>query len=182
DLIRIGNSSIIQIGGYSGWTDLSDRTVKYDIREDVPGLTFITALRPVSYRIDYHKVAELTGEDVFYLKDGTREVRHAPAFLLEGRQRKSQIRQTGLIAQEVEQLVDRQAVDFNAVYHPQEEGDLYGLKYAEFTVPLIKAVQELSAMVAKLQTQMAVQAEMIAQQQAELQRLTKRSSQVATNR
>ena len=28
---------------------------------------------------------------------------------------------------------------------PKNENDLYGLRYAEFVVPLVKAVQELSA-------------------------------------
>ena len=33
---------------------------------------------------------------------------------------------------------------------PQNEHDLYGLRYAEFVVPLVKAVQELAAEVATL--------------------------------
>jgi hypothetical protein len=35
--------------------------------------------------------------------------------------------------------------DFSGVDKPKTEGGLYGLRYAEFVVPLVKAVQELSA-------------------------------------
>ena len=34
--------------------------------------------------------------------------------------------------------------DFSGVDKPQDESGLYGLRYAEFVVPLVKAVQELS--------------------------------------
>ncbi len=34
--------------------------------------------------------------------------------------------------------------NFSGVDAPKNENDLYGLRYAEFVVPLVKAVQELS--------------------------------------
>ncbi len=37
---------------------------------------------------------------------------------------------------------------------PKNDDDFYGLRYAEFTVPLVKAVQELDA---KIEQQQAVQ-------------------------
>ena len=40
---------------------------------------------------------------------------------------------------------------FSEVDAPNNENDFYGLRYAEFVVPLVKAVQELSAQNVALQ-------------------------------
>jgi len=53
---------------------------------------------------------------------------------------------TGFIAQEVEQAAGKLHYDFNGVDKPKTNDDLYGLRYDEFVVPLVKAVQELSKM------------------------------------
>ena len=52
--------------------------------------------------------------------------------------------QTGFIAQEVERAAQKLGYEFSGVDAPKNENDHYGLRYAEFTVPLVKAVQELS--------------------------------------
>lgn len=52
---------------------------------------------------------------------------------------------SGFIAQEVEQAAQSIGYHFSGVDAPKSESDLYGLRYAEFVVPLVKAVQELSA-------------------------------------
>jgi hypothetical protein len=46
--VRIGNSTVNSIGGYESWTDLSDSRFKENLRENIPGLAFITKLRPAS--------------------------------------------------------------------------------------------------------------------------------------
>ena len=48
---------------------------------------------------------------------------------------------TGFIAQEVEDAAQSIGYDFSGVDKPQNDNDFYGLRYAEFTVPLVKAVQ-----------------------------------------
>jgi hypothetical protein len=48
---------------------------------------------------------------------------------------------TGFIAQEVEQAANEIEYDFSGVDAPKND-DLYGLRYVEFVVPLVKAVQE----------------------------------------
>jgi hypothetical protein len=58
---------------------------------------------------------------------------------------RSQIIHTGFIAQEVEAAAKEIGFDFDGVVLPQNERDNYGLRYAEFVVPLVKAVQELKA-------------------------------------
>ena len=53
---------------------------------------------------------------------------------------------TGFVAQEVEVAANKLGYDFSGVDKPQNKNSLYGLRYAEFVVPLVKAVQELSKM------------------------------------
>jgi hypothetical protein len=56
----------------------------------------------------------------------------------------SGISYTGFIAQEVEQSAKKLGYDFSGVDKPKSENGFYGLRYGEFVVPLVKAVQELS--------------------------------------
>ena len=51
---------------------------------------------------------------------------------------------TGFIAQEVEALVNKTGVTFSGIHIPENDQDSYGIRYADFVVPLVKAVQELS--------------------------------------
>jgi hypothetical protein len=58
----------------------------------------------------------------------------------------SHIRTVGFIAQDVEELIRETGFTaFDAVHAPTNDSDNYGIGYAEFVVPLVKAVQELSA-------------------------------------
>jgi hypothetical protein len=49
--VRIGNTSVTQIGGQVAWSNLSDSRIKKDIIPISYGLDFITALKPVQYRM-----------------------------------------------------------------------------------------------------------------------------------
>lgn len=63
----------------------------------------------------------------------------------EAKESKEQIFFTGFIAQEVEQAAKNVGYDFSGVKIPENtETEAYGLCYAEFVVPLVKAVQELN--------------------------------------
>ncbi|MBI5218392.1 MAG: tail fiber domain-containing protein [Bacteroidia bacterium] len=130
--IRVGNFSVTSIGGFAGWTTLpSDKRFKKNIVENVPGLAFITKLRPVTYNIDMDAIAEfLNTPDSLRLKDSEAI--------------KGSMLQTGFIAQEVETAANEVGFDFCGVDKPKNKNDYYGLRYAEFTVPLVKAVQELN--------------------------------------
>ncbi len=61
-------------------------------------------------------------------------------------QNKEKINYSGFIAQEVEAAAKKIDYDFSGVHKPQNDKDPYGLSYADFVVPLVKAVQELSKM------------------------------------
>ncbi len=58
-----------------------------------------------------------------------------------------QIRYTGFIAQEVEAAANKTGFDFSGVDKPKNDQDQYALRYAEFVVPLVKAVQEQQAII-----------------------------------
>lgn len=58
-----------------------------------------------------------------------------------------QIRYTGFIAQEVEAAASKVGFNFSGVDKPKTEKEQYSLRYAEFVVPLVKAVQEQQALI-----------------------------------
>ena len=64
---------------------------------------------------------------------------------------KPEVRQSGFIAQEVEAVVQETGASFNGVDTPVTEEGFYGLRYSEFVVPLVKAVQEQQVIINKLE-------------------------------
>ncbi len=127
--VRLGNSVVTSIGGYTNWTNVSDVRFKTDVQENVPGLAFIKKLRPVTYHLDMDAIAKYNKTpDSLRLKSDERQ--------------KAAILQTGFIAQEVEQAAQSLGYDFSGVDTPKNDNDHYGLRYAEFVVPLVKAIQE----------------------------------------
>ena len=59
--------------------------------------------------------------------------------------------QSGFIAQEVEEAAQSLGSDFSGVDAPNNDHDIYGLRLAEFVVPLVKAVQEQQQMISNLE-------------------------------
>lgn len=153
--VRIGNSNVASIGGYSGWTELSDGKYKKDVREDVAGLEFIQSLRPVTYTLDVMTLADDLGENLIPGPDGRLVAWTPDADILQSRMEKSAVRYTGFIAQEVEATAASLGYDFSGVDTPDNSEDLYGLRYATFVVPLVKAVQELASENALLRSQIS---------------------------
>lgn len=129
--IVLGNPSISKIGGYMNWSVLSDGRFKKDVQEDITGLDFINKLRPVSYTVDNEAVSKLIGAH----KNGAAKGAQG---------RTTPVRQMGFIAQEVEEIIEKNGYVFSGINKPQNENDHYSLSYAEFVMPLVKAVQELS--------------------------------------
>ena len=131
--IRLGNNAVTSIGGFTGWTNVSDKRLKKDIQEKVPGLAFITKLRPITYHLDMEAIAELL-EIPEEARDKESEIQ------------KGNMVQSGFIAQEVALVSKELGYDFSGVDAPKNSTDFYGLRYAEFVVPLVKAVQEQNAL------------------------------------
>ncbi len=169
---RIGNSSISSIGGYANWTNLSDGRFKTNVKEDIQGLDFILKLRPVSYRLDMDALANF-------------QRKHKSKRNFEGEQLKATEIQTGFIAQEVEQAARETNFNFHGVDVPKNEKSHYGLRYAEFVVPLTKAVQEQQAIIEKQQKTIDTQNksiellnEELTKQKVQFQNLLKRINQL----
>ena len=139
--VRIGNSAVTSIGGYAGWTNLSDARYKTSVQENVRGLDFILKLRPITYKLDVNKLAADLGEDRRRDENGNIKIGTLTEDI-KARNEKSQIVYTGFIAQEVEKVAKEIGFDFSGIDSPKNENDFYGLRYAEFVVPLVKAVQE----------------------------------------
>jgi hypothetical protein len=60
----------------------------------------------------------------------------------EAREAKAKKVYTGFIAQDVEAAAEECGFDFSGIVKPANENSSYHLTYAEFVVPLVKAVQE----------------------------------------
>ncbi len=126
--VRIGNSNVTSIGGFQNWSNVSDARLKKNVKEDVKGLDFILKLRPVTYHLN-------TSGTIF---DNGNKI---------NTEYSTPILHTGFIAQEVEAAAKSVGYNFSGVDLPKNETDYYGLRYAEFTVPLVKAVQEQQAII-----------------------------------
>lgn len=131
--MRFGNSSVTSIGGTVNWSVLSDGRIKKNIQKNVPGLSFINQLQPVTYNYDYVTADKIT--NMALNNDSQSE---------KARATQQKIQYTGFIAQDVEKAAKSINYNFSGVDTPKNENDLYSLRYGDFVVPLVKAVQELS--------------------------------------
>lgn len=141
--VRIGNSSVTSIGGYANWTNISDGRVKKNIKYNVPGLSFIKKLEPITYNLDLTAMDNMLQKTP--IKDSKGNVIPATQEDIDGKKLKEKVVYTGFIAQDVEKAAKSLNYDFSGVDSAKNSKDLYGLRYSEFVVPLVKAVQELSA-------------------------------------
>jgi hypothetical protein len=126
--VRLGNASVSSIGGQVGWTTLSDGRFKRNVREDVPGLDFIRQLRPVTYELDRGAISAFLSAS-----DDTKDATKGP---------EPSTPESGFIAQEVAAAVKKTGFIFSGIDVPANDQTPYGLRYGQFVVPLVKAVQE----------------------------------------
>jgi hypothetical protein len=138
--VNIGNFSVGWIGGNVGWGTYSDKRMKQDIKEDVPGIAFITRLKPVSYYINLSKEKEIAGANS---NDEEWDGKHD----IEKR------KMTGFLAQDVELAANEIGYNFSGIHKPKNGDGLYSLEYGSFVVPLVKAVQEQQQIIEKQQKQ-----------------------------
>lgn len=138
--IRLGNSTVTKVGGQVAYSTSSDARFKFNIEsKDVIGLDFIMRLRPVVYNFD---AKSLEKHLVKNLPDAVQKSRITADF-----SKISEIRQSGFIAQEVEQAAISSGFNFNGVSSPKSESDFYKLSYDLFVVPIIKAIQEQQVLI-----------------------------------
>jgi hypothetical protein len=137
----IGNSAMAFIGGFQPWTVFSDARMKFDVREDVSGLDFITRLRPVTYYRSVDIPSHITRNALLPDFPHKYDV--------------ESVRQTGFLAQEVEAAAIASGYDFSGVTIPRNDHMLYAVSYESFVVPLVKAVQEQQAIIVAQQQQIS---------------------------
>jgi len=130
--VYLGDASVSQVSSWAGLYNASDARFKNNVEETVPGLSFITKLRPVTYHYDMDNIAAF-----LHTPDSLR--------LKEGELLKSKILYSGFIAQEVEKAANEIGYDFNGISKPKNDKDYYAIDYASFVVPLVKAIQELNS-------------------------------------
>ena len=137
--IHIGNTSITEIAGQVAFSTYSDKRFKRNIQYNVAGLDFIMKLRPVTYQWDVEKLDQYIGApepDDDIMKDA--------------RSKQEAITYTGFLAQEVEQAAREVNYNFSGVIAPANENTPYSLRYAQFVVPLVKAMQEQQQLIEEL--------------------------------
>jgi hypothetical protein len=166
--IRLGDALVSTIGGYANWTNVSDGRFKTNVTENVSGLDFVMQLRPVTYNLDMDAIAKFNNTP-----DSLR--------LPESEALKAAELQSGFIAQEVEAAATAVGYDFHGVDKPKNETSHYGLRYAEFVVPMVKAMQEQQELIEELKGSMETneeQQEMIEGQNAKMEAQQKQIDQL----
>ena len=72
------------------------------------------------------------------------------------------------MAQEVEATAKKMGFNFSGIDAPANDKDVYGLRYAEFVVPLVKGMQEQQVLIAKQEARLQKQDDLIAGLQAQI--------------
>ncbi len=142
--VRIGDNSVTSIGGYKAWSNISDGRVKKNIKQNVPGLAFINLLQPITYNLDLDAADKIIQRPVIKNKSANAITGIPPQEDSTPRHAQEQVVCTGFSAQDVESSAKKIGYEFDGVDAAKNSKDLYGLRYSEFVVPLVKAVQELS--------------------------------------
>lgn len=140
--VRIGNTNVTVIEGQVAYSFPSDGRFKYNIHENVPGLDFITQLKPVTYYFDnqkldnYVKTGEISSNNIYKVAYTREPILHS-----------------GFVAQDVEKIAKKLGYDFDGIHKPTNDRDHYSLAYSQFIMPLVKAVQEQQIIIEKLKKQ-----------------------------
>lgn len=148
--VRIGNLATNSIGGQVGWSILSDGRFKKNIRENVKGLDFILRLQPVTYQLDIDLL-----DKKFHPKSPSNSVLKSSAppdpRMQAAMTLSREMVHSGFVAQDVEKAAMETGFNFSGIDKPTSADGLYGLRYDDFVVPLVKAVQEQQQQIEALQ-------------------------------
>ena len=132
-IVDSSNAATLDFGAGGSWSSASDVRIKENIQDGDLGLAFINSLRPVKH----------TSKDPAQWPE---EIK--PAEPSDRTSKELAVVNDGLIAQEVKAAAEALGTSFSG--WEQDENGLNRLQYERFVVPLIKAVQELSAQVEEL--------------------------------
>ena len=162
--VQLGNSSTTTFA-YGAVQNRSDERDKADIRPTILGLDFIKAIEPVDYKWDFREDYRPAPPQVPGLNATQAELDEYAAakskyledikfvnLTTNGTHKRTRYHH-GVIAQQVQQVIDLSGVDFGGFQDHKIGGgdDVLSIGYLEFIAPLIKAVQELAARVEALE-------------------------------
>lgn len=157
--VLLGSTAVAQIRAQvSSITAYSDARYKTNVTENVSGLEFIKRLRPVSYNVRPTELHKIWGTPDSVLK----RIDHSQT---------ETVRYTGFIAQEVEQAMRESGYDFTGIDIPANENEVYALRYTEFIMPMVKAIQEQQAIIDEMKTKEEAQAAKIEALQQQLDQI-----------
>ena len=166
--VRIGNTSVTAIGGQVGWTTYSDGRFKMNVSENVKGLEFINKLRPVTYNLNTQACDAFIRQNIPLATDSSGNA--ISEFPIDYSASMSVVH-SGFIAQEVDSVAQLCGFSSSIVNTPANSTDPYALTYAEFVVPLVKAVQELNAIITTQEQQIQSLETQIDEQNEQIQQL-----------
>ena len=152
-LFGVSNYRWTEVWAIDSTINTSDRRFKTQIEDINIGLNFINDLRPVSYMRIASYMEEVLDENGNEIRD---PVTHIPEVRIGAPGKRKHL---GLIAQEVKEAIDKNNIDpkdfgpwiLTDIENPDSD---QALRYEEFISPMIKAIQELSAKVAVLESKM----------------------------
>lgn len=154
--VQLGDSATTTYvyGTVQSRSDIRDKTA---IRETILGLDFINRLRPVDYKWDYRDDyrERITSFEVIDASNSPKNSSELDKEALERNKLKNIVKDgskargryhSGLIAQDVKQVLDDMGVDWAAYQDHSLSGgdDVKSLGYTQFIAPMIKAIQELN--------------------------------------
>jgi hypothetical protein len=149
--VRVGTIETSSIGGFTGWTVISDTRFNKNIQHNIHGLDFINQLKPITYTLDVDAVKTALKNP--NAKPLDKRIMNSESIANMGT--RNPIIYSGFSGQEVEAVAKKLNFQFTGIDAPKNAKDLYGLRYDEFVVPLVKAVQELSAQNDELKKELA---------------------------
>lgn len=146
--VRLGNSTVTTIKGAVAMTTDSDARTKIDVVSGSLGLDFINSLNPVRFKKKNPATWDEAIRPKIYTSRTGSDGEIIPPLPAPATDENYYV---GLIAQEVSASISAQGTTSD-VWNQNEFGQ-QGVKYGLLTVPLIKAVQELTARVEALEAQ-----------------------------
>lgn len=156
--VQLGDSST-STWTYGAVQNRSDLRDKAEVRDTVLGLDFINELRPVDYKWDMREDYKTEMPTPLGL-DATEEEKDAHKIVMDEWLESCKVENLnhdgthtrtryhhGLIAQEVQDIIEASGVDFGGFQDHKVNGggDVLSIGYTELIAPMIKAIQELTA-------------------------------------
>ena len=136
--VCLGNTAITSIRAeVTGITAYSDARFKSNVQENIPGLSFISKLKPVTYNQDPTVLHQIWGTPDSLVSN----IDHSEI---------KEKRFIGFLAQDVEQAAKDSGFEFPGIDVPTNDTEVYSLRYVDFIMPLVKGMQEQQAIIDKL--------------------------------